>query len=147
MLGSTLKPRAMGRRGRPPKLKPVIQQGPVGTATFGTKSAARLVEKNARSLVKLLQLQELKRKAPNVADSANVQAASERIDMLKKRINRRLIKLARWADGPHKGRDTSAIDTGYLHALPSAKKRKMEKVEHEARGKAAVEAAKARQNA
>ena len=126
----------MGRRGRPPKLKPVIQQGPVGTATFGTRSAARLVEKNARSFVKLLQLQELKRKAPNVADSANVQAANERIDMLKKRINRRLIKLARWADGPHKGKDSSAIDTGYLHALPSTKKREMEKLERQARAEA-----------
>jgi len=126
----------MGRRGRPPKLKPVIQQGPVGTATFGTRSAARLVEKNARSFVKLLQLQELKRKAPNVTDSANVQAANERIDMLKKRINRRLIKLARWADGPHKGKDSSAIDTGYLHALPSTKKREMEKLERQARAEA-----------
>lgn len=113
----------MGKRGRPPKKKvEEMARATSAAAPFGAKNAARVVQKNARTLIKLQQLMEFKEvaKGTELEVHPNVLVINERIDMLKKRIDRRLIKLSRWADGPHRGKEHSTIATGFLHAIPNA---------------------------
>jgi len=88
----------VGLFGRP---KP---DGPTAPPPFGMRRAARIVEKNSRTMMKIHQLLELKKQltAPGAEpvpakEMAELQA---RLDGLKGRMNRRLISLSRYADAP-----------------------------------------------
>ena len=96
----------MGKRGRPPKVKGPQDytwnandtgQGVEEKNLMKVEDAAHLTHKNARTMMKLMQLLELMNNdgAEDLDVNLLVQA---KIDKYKKRINRRLRKLAEWSD-------------------------------------------------
>eukprot|EP00602_Paraphysomonas_sp_CaronLab_P003024 CAMPEP_0185032684 /NCGR_PEP_ID=MMETSP1103-20130426/20964_1 /TAXON_ID=36769 /ORGANISM="Paraphysomonas bandaiensis, Strain Caron Lab Isolate" /LENGTH=280 /DNA_ID=CAMNT_0027568667 /DNA_START=60 /DNA_END=902 /DNA_ORIENTATION=+ len=67
--------------------------------------AAHLIDKNSHTIAKLNQLLEAYHK-PNRAEIDKDRLISRRIEKLKARINRRLVKLAKWVDTPDHERIT-----------------------------------------
>eukprot|EP01041_Mallomonas_annulata_P000311 gene311-567_t len=70
--------------------------------------AAHLVDKNSRTIIKLFQLLEVSQ-SPGAAVVDCDGAISRRIEKLKMRLNRRLIKLAKWTDSPIEERQPPEI--------------------------------------
>lgn len=113
-------PKPKRGRGRPPKSesKKALE---AKSAPFGTKNAARTLRKNARSMVKLAQLLELKTAAKSsetLEKHPLIGMVQARVDKLKDRINRRLIKLSRWADHLPREKEKFVFKSGFLLALP-----------------------------
>jgi hypothetical protein len=94
------------RRGRPPKVRTEADFQPnhndTGEAVedknlMSVEQASHLSKKNARTMVKLMQLIEVM-KRPGAADMDVNREVEGKIEKYKKRINRRLRKLAEWSD-------------------------------------------------
>ena len=109
-----------GKRGRPKK-EPEVKKSSEDPAFYRQKvlapfkstQATRLIDKNARSMVKLSELMDLTQKNEETSSSSSSsknspaksgiekdksQIAYKKIEQLKKRISRRLVKLTKWAD-------------------------------------------------
>lgn len=93
---------AMGKRGRPPKvLRPdsqnVAGQDAEERQLMPVEDAAHLAHKNARTMMKVMQLMEVMNN-PGAEDLDTNRLVQNKIEKYKKRINRRLRKLAEWSD-------------------------------------------------
>jgi hypothetical protein len=73
--------------------------------------AARLVDKNSRCIVKILQLQQVCERATSRKDTNSTAVLESRIEKLQNRLNRRLIRLSKWGDNPNLGKQISFIRT------------------------------------
>jgi hypothetical protein len=63
--------------------------------------ATRVIDKNSRSIVKICQLLETKKQNKEINPQYDKEGfISRRIEKLKSRVNRRLVKLAKWVDHP-----------------------------------------------
>ena len=60
--------------------------------------ATHIVNKNSRTITKVMQLLELKGK---LESEEAKEMMNRKIEYLKARIERRLVKLAKWGDDPH----------------------------------------------
>jgi hypothetical protein len=64
-------------------------------------NATHLIEKNSRTVMKLCQLVEARKNGKELNSSFDEDGyVSRRIEKLKSRLNRRLVKLAKWVDHP-----------------------------------------------
>jgi phage regulator Rha-like protein len=68
-----------------------------------SNEAAHMVDKNSRTIVKILQLIELNQRA-GAQENDKDGLIIKKIEKLKVRMNRRLIKLGRWSDAPESDR-------------------------------------------
>ena len=73
--------------------------------------ASHLVDKNSRTMVKLCQLLEVQKKDDTNDKIDKDGILSRRIEKLKNRLNRRLIKLAKWVDKPEYERSDMGMKT------------------------------------
>ncbi len=89
----------MGKRGRPPNN---IRKYAVPTnmdpnrVLMKPEEVGRLSAKNSRTIVKIMQLLEVKNSVPGDAEKKGV--LKDKIEKLKVRLNRRLKKCANWSD-------------------------------------------------
>jgi hypothetical protein len=64
-------------------------------------NATHLIEKNSRTIMKLCQLTEIRKNGKELNNNFDTDGyVSRRIEKLKSRLNRRLVKLAKWVDHP-----------------------------------------------
>jgi len=81
-----------------------------------TSKAANLVDKNSKTMVKLMQLLDIMQTpGAHLADTDGF--ITRRIEKLKMRINRRLIKLSKWADTPEEERQPLAPDPRQMYTM------------------------------
>lgn len=92
------------------------KRGSAQIVRMRTHKAARLVDKNSRTMVKLMQLLDvMQTPGANLADTDGF--ITRRIEKLKLRLNRRLIKLSKWADSPEDERQPLVPDPRQLHNM------------------------------
>jgi G3E family GTPase len=78
------------------------ESAPSSQKEMNMAQASHLTEKNSKTIVKLCQLLEVQKKDTlTPAESAHL---SRRIEKLKSRVNRRIIRLAKWVDKPEQER-------------------------------------------
>ncbi len=95
------KKRGRQRDTNTPQRVGVVQE--IEDQKLSLEEASHLIKKNSRTMVKLAQCMELKEDEKLLPPGTNPEAVDildRKIDYLKRRIERRLIKLARWADDP-----------------------------------------------
>jgi len=91
----------MGKRGRPPSN---IRKYEIPTnldpnrVLMTPEEVGRICAKNSRSIVKIMQLLEVKNMIPATASSEKKGVLDDKMDVLKARLNRRLKKCANWSD-------------------------------------------------
>lgn len=76
---------------------------PSGRREMNLTEAAHLTDKNSRTIVKLCQLLEVQKK--EALSVVEIGQLSRRIEKLKMRLNRRVIRLAKWVDKPEHERN------------------------------------------
>lgn len=81
-------------------MRPAASKAP--QSNLKTHEVVQLVDKNSRTMVKILELMEISQHGPADADPHLL--VGRRIEKLKRRLNRRLLKLAKWSDMPQEER-------------------------------------------